>query len=74
VEHAHDLDTGDLEAADPDPADLGREPSLLPTMADLDRLAADLDRVDATLAALDRGGDGAEVPGVVEVPRSDSPI
>ena len=33
----------------------------LPTMGDLDRLAADLDQVDATLAALDRDVVGNDV-------------
>jgi hypothetical protein len=33
--------------------DAGVSPEILPTMADLDRLAADLDRVDLTLVEID---------------------
>lgn len=48
VEHSNEPETADRNAAE------GGSLPLLPTMADLDRLAADLDRVDATLVALDR--------------------
>lgn len=48
------------------------EPTL-PTMNDLDRLAADLDRVDATLEALDRGVIGHDSVGS-DTDRQDVPV
>ena len=46
-----------MESADPS-APIAGVPERLPTMADLDDLAAELDVVDATLADLDRPDPG----------------
>lgn len=49
-----------LAESSPAEATQSTEAQVLPTMDDLDRLAADLDQVDATLASLDREVAGAE--------------
>lgn len=54
-----DRESSTRENGERESVDHAAPAQVLPTMADLDRLADDLDRVDATLAALDRNVAGA---------------